>query len=265
MKIATLFTPGSYGTFISWCVYSFSELNLDNNIVSPLEDNTGSGHGYRTTPGMQWVRPTHHPLDNSYTNYILVNFDKEKAINYIDNQYQKQSLGCTTEYMNSFFPNFNDKLKESWGANTANWELRELLSFFINNMINSSMDQLNNHHNQLQKNNCYTINPESFLLNTKIELEKLLSFFSLKKHVKFDLLESYALEYLKLQQNFTKNEQIDLFVEHTINNNSYSIDNLTIFDEALIQYKLRSQGIEVRCYNLNSFPTDATDLFGLLE
>jgi hypothetical protein len=213
MKISTLFTPGSYGTFISWCVYSFSNLNPTNKIVSPLENSSGSGHRYRITEGMQCVVPTHFPLDDSYTNYILIEFDKAKSINYIDNQYQKQFLGNTTEYMNSFFPNFIDKLKESWGPSTAQWELRELLSFFINDMITSTAEQHTNRCSLVKKNNCYTVNPEVFLLNVSNELEKILSFFNLKKHSRFDLLETHVLEYLEVQQNFTKNQQIDEFVK----------------------------------------------------
>ena len=264
MKIATLFTPGSYGTFISWCVYSFSELNSDNKIVSSIEVDNGSAHKYRVSHGMNIVRPTHIPLDHSYTDYILIDCEKEKIINYIDNQFQKHCLGNLAEYINTFFPDINTKLKESWGS-TDCWELRELLSFFLEDMIVSSKEQIDSYHIQLQQNNCYNLSPENFLLNASFELEKLLSFFNLKKHSKFDLVDLYILEYLELQQNFTKHNQIDEFISSVIDNKSYSIHNLTIFDEARIQHNLRLYGHEIRCYNLNEFPTNSIDLRKLLE
>jgi hypothetical protein len=265
MKIATLFTPGSYGTFISWCVYSFSELNSDNKIVSSIEVDNGSAHKYRVSHGMNIVRPTHNLLDHSYTDYILIDCEKEKTINYLDNQFQKHCLGNLAEYINTFFPDINTKLKESWGSSNP-WELRELLSFFLEDMIVSKKEQINNYHIQTQQqNNCYTIILEDFLINVPFELEKLLSFFNLKKHNKFDQIDGYVSKYLESQQNFTKHIQIEKFVNSTINNKSYSISNLTIFDEAWIQHKLRSQGFEIKCYNLNEFTKNSTELFKLIE
>jgi hypothetical protein len=263
MKIATLFTPGSYGTFISWCVYSFSELNLSNELISPFEVDNGSAHRYRTSCGRDIVTPTHDPLDHSYTDYILIECNKEKIINYIDNSFQKQDLGNLAKFIDSFFPDINTKLKESWGSSNP-WEVRELLSFFLEDMIVSTKEQIDSYHTQSQQNNSYTIIPEDFLLDAPVALEKLLSFFNLKKHNKFDWVSGYVSEYLKSQQNFTKHTQIEKFVSNTIDNKSYSIPNLTIFDEAWIQHKLRLQGFEIKCYNLNEFPKNSIDLNKLL-
>jgi uncharacterized protein YozE (UPF0346 family) len=268
MKIFTLFTPGAYGTFISWCVYSFSELNVSSDAILPVIEYAGSAHGFRNTPGIDLVRPTHDIVEESLTNpklnYILIECDKEKIINYIDNQFQKQNLSDTLTYLNTFYPEFSKKLKTVWG-NTETWALRELLSFFLNEMIANTKHQIENFHAQVQQNNCYRINPENFLLDVENELEKLLLFFNLKKNSNFNLLNYHVSEFLELQQNFNKNFQIDKFVDDTINNKECYIPNLTIFDEAWIQYKLRMKGIEIKCYNLNKFPNNSIDLNKLLE
>ena len=262
MKIATLFLPGSYGTFISWCIYSFSELNSNDDIVI-VNDLFGSAHKFRNTTGQSIITPTHCPLDNVY-HYILVEANKEKIINYIDNQFQKHCLGNLAEYINTFFPDINTKLKESWGSSNP-WELRELLSFFLEDMIINTKIEIDGYHQRVKDNNCYLVNPENFLLNITSELEKILLFFNLKKHKKFDTLEICAAEYINQQQNFIKHLEIDKFVKNTIDNISHIIRDLTIFDEAYIQHKLRLQGFEIKCYNLNKFPNNSIELFKLLE
>jgi len=262
MKIATLFTPGAYGTFISWCIYSFSELNLSDQIFSPI-DVGGSAHKFRYAEGKHIVSPTHKPLDSTYKNYILVKCDKDKIINYIDNQLQKQSLNDVTSFIESFFPDYNNKLSNSWNG-ISNWELRELLSFFLEDMITSTKNQIDSFHTEVNVNKCYTLYPEQFILDAAVELEKILIFFNLKKHSRFDLLESHVLGYLNRQQNFHKSDQLDKFIEFTINNLDYQLNNLTLFDESYIQGKLRNQGYEIKCYNLNQFPTSSTELFKLL-
>jgi hypothetical protein len=263
MKIATLFSHGSYGTFISWCIYSFSELNNFDDVISPIS-KFGSSHKFRGKQGFDIVTPTHDPLDESYINYVLVECDKEKMINYIDNQFQKQSLGDLEAHVNTFFPNANDKLKEHWSGSNR-WELRELLSFFLEDMIISIKNQIDKNHLQVKFNNCCTICPETFLLNPTKELEKIFLFFNLKKHKEFETADTYVSEYVKQQQNFIKHQQINEFVKNSIDNIPYSVPNLTIFDEAYIQYKLRLQGYEIKCYDLNKVLSNSSDLVGLLE
>lgn len=263
MKILTLFTPGSYGTFISWCVYSFSELNQTKEIVSSVSEG-GSGHRFRATEGYYSVTP-HHWVVGTYENCIIIECDKRNLINYMDNQLEKQYLKDIPSYIESFFPNHAKKLSQLWGGSEP-WQLRELLSFFLGEMMLHTQDQINlNHQQAVSLMNCYTINPEYFLLNPIEELDKLLKFFNLKKHKKFDLVDFYVNQYISQQRNFTKSEEIEKFIQSTLDETSYIIKNLTIVDEAYIQLKLRSYGKEILCYNLNNFPTDSIDLVKLLE
>jgi len=263
MKLATIYTPGSYGTFISWCIYSFSNLNRTDNIVSPMDAN-GSGHRFWGTSGNDTITTTHNWVGKEYDGYILIECDDEKIINYIDNQFQKYYLTDLNKYLNDVFPESANKLRDSWGG-TSNWELRELISFFLQDMIDSTKNQIKGHITQAETHNAYKINPENFLLNAEIEVEELFNFFNLTKHKEFHLLKFHVNNYMLQQKNFIKSEQINKFVTNTINNNFYSIENLTIFDEAYIQSKLRMLGQEIRCCNLNIFPTISTELFGLLE
>jgi hypothetical protein len=265
MKINTIFSPGSYGTFISWCIYSFSQLNESNDIIIP-NDLFGSAHKFRESNGFNIVRPSHYLLDGLITNYILVECDENKIINYIDNQFQKDFFENLKEYMKVFFSNSDEKLKNAWHG-TDRWQLRELLSFFLEDMIKNTKLIIDDSHQQIKNNNSYmsyTVNPEVFLLNAANELEKILLFFNLNKHKKFKILEFYVLKFVESQKNFAKHQQINEFVKNTINGHPYSIPNLTIFDEAYIQHTLRKQGYNLKCYNLNKFLNSSIKLSELL-
>lgn len=263
MKLVTIYTPGSYGTFISWCVYTFSELNCSDDIISPLESN-GSAHQFRGTSGNDIITTAHKWVGKEYDGYILIDCNKEKIINYIDNQFQKHYSNDVNKYLKEVFPESADKLKNFWNSED-NWELRELISFFMQDMIDSTKKQFNESIAQIETCNAYKIDPENFLLNIEHEIEKLLNFFNLSKHKKIHFLKSHVTDYILQQKNFTKSEQINNFVNNVINNDFYSIKNLTIFDEAYIQSKLRMLGKEIKCYNLNIFPTVSIELSMLLE
>ena len=260
MKICTLFTPGSYGTFISWCVYSFSELNTTPDINNPLVFN--SAHRYREYSGINIVTPSHIPLDG-YTNYILLECDVQNIIGYIDNQFQKQSLGNVETYLKSILPDYRDKLSSYWTTNEA-WELRELLSFFLGDLIKNIKEQIDTAHNQVSINKCYLVKPEKFLSSTT-ELENILNFFGLKQHEKFNLATEYFNKYLSCQLHYNKSHQLGDFINSTINKIPYQLTDATIFDEAYVQHSLRLQGYELKCYGLNRFPSDSIALASLLE
>ena len=59
-----------------------------------------------------------------------------------------------------------------------------------------------------------------------------------------------------------ENELVDLIVKHTIKKIPYtwSTEKLTIIGEAKIQYLLRSKGYDLKCFDLNVFPTSSTEL-----
>ena len=43
-------------------------------------------------------------------------------------------------------------------------------------------------------------------------------------------------------------------------NSDFSWNKLSIVGEAIVQSRLRKQGLEILCYNLNQFPTDIYSL-----
>ena len=262
MKIATLFIPGSYGTFISWCVYSFSSLNRESTIISPFDGS--SAHAYRNSIGNSIVTASHTVLDDSYQNYILIDHAQPKFINYISNQLQKASAGNLAEYLESIFPKIYTKLSAHWSKDYSTWEMRELLSFYLDDMFIQTGEQATAQDQLAARYNCYSINPEHFILNIDSELIAVLDHFGLAPNEYINDADVYAAEFIKRQDNFNKDEIISNFVEQTILGKSYEFQNQTIFDQAWIQHQLRLRKYEIQCYNLNEFPMDSSVLSELL-
>lgn len=262
MKIATLFTPGSYGTFISWCVYSFSSLNHKSTIILPFEGS--SAHAYRNSIGNSIVTASHTVLDDSYQNYILIDHSQSKFINYINNQLQKALAGNLIKYLESIFPKIYTKLSTHWSNEYSIWEMRELLSFYLHDMFVQTEEQATAQDQLATQYNCYNINPEYFILNINSELISVLDHFGLTPNEYINDIDGYAAEFIKRQDNFNKNEIISNFVEQTILGNRYEFLNQTIFDQAWIQHQLRLREYEIQCYNLNEFPTNSYVLSELL-
>ena len=70
IKILTVFSPGSYGTYLSWAVNSYSNLNISREIHKPFGNN-GSAHLYRRDLDKKKVKPS-HLIKEDYKNIILI-------------------------------------------------------------------------------------------------------------------------------------------------------------------------------------------------
>lgn len=70
-----------------------------------------------------------------------------------------------------------------------------------------------------------------------------------------------------LQCHMNKDLLCNQIVESIITNEyfDWSATALTFIDEAMIQKLLRDAGVQLRCYNLNIFPTNTKDFLPLLE
>jgi hypothetical protein len=71
-------------------------------------------------------------------------------------------------------------------------------------------------------------------------------------------------EWDKLQYFKNKDKQVKDIVDAVLNDIDLDFGELSIIDEAEIQRQLRNNGREIKCYNLNIFPTNTADLKKLL-
>ena len=77
-----------------------------------------------------------------------------------------------------------------------------------------------------------------------------------------DKIDSIHTIWREKQFHMNKDQLINDIVTAIISNTFYDWKQhyLKLIDEALIQYHLRKHNIEIKCYNLNSFPTNTDNL-----
>lgn len=72
------------------------------------------------------------------------------------------------------------------------------------------------------------------------------------------------IDWTSVEPHLYKDRLTNQLVDATINNENMDMINLTIVDESQIQRKLRLKGYEIKCYGLNIWPANTTELKELL-
>lgn len=184
--------------------------------------------------------------------------------------------GFTQEFFKeSFTQNSHDRMKcvlskycgdgkaKYWGKDLIQdleiWELRELLSLYWDEHYNDFLtcwEQLKTKFNHVKFISLDDIKRDP--INTILDY---LNFLDISI-TNIDDLVTIVDKWKSLQKHQNKDSDIDLIVDAVLSNNciSWSDKNCSILDEAYIQQKLRDHQIDIKCFNLNIFPTNTQDL-----
>lgn len=141
------------------------------------------------------------------------------------------------------------------------WELREWVSIFYVESIQEWIDA-----KQYVKYDWLTVSTRDILDRTEETFLKIINYSG-----KFDSTASEEftnfISYWREKQQYLLDEYriINNIVDSTISNIPYTWKTLNLIAEAIIQRKLRSHGYDIKCFDLNVFPTNSQDLFNLLE
>jgi hypothetical protein len=134
------------------------------------------------------------------------------------------------------------------------YELREALSFNIDqaptyldlgNCINS---------------NWLCITPDDVLYDYQKTICKIIDYCGLTIDPDQNIEKFYHNWFTKQQYILDEFDNINLILQHLDSDNVFSWNKLSIVGEAIVQSRLRAQGIEIACYNLNTFPSNTQDL-----
>lgn len=275
---------GAYGTFLEWCLHYFSGRLHEDDL--PFKSN-GSSHKFKGFPldfpgyitskdyflssltsdtarshGLSFskISKTVKTYIDTYKNYVrfLINIvaDQDYRLLVLHNSLTKLS----NEGANSIVQSFN-KI-----ANVSDfddiWIRREKMSFHLS-YIHTFWD-----YNENQNTNQLNITVSDLLNNFK---ETLILIFD-KLNLEFDStrlakIDWVIQEWVSLQTYKHRDKLCRDIVEYTVNNVDFdwSKENLTIYDEAYIQMRLRTlHNTGLRCYNVNEFPTNSSDLRKIL-
>jgi hypothetical protein len=172
-------------------------------------------------------------------------------------QYYKISLGLKMG-MDIFSGNNSENIAR-WNPDYTHWqqmkpwEYREWFSMFYENWVQEWInidDDLTDGFMRLTN--------QEILENTKNVLSDMIKFCNLTPGPNlYSFLESY-----REKQSYVLDEyaHIEHAVKSILNDTEYKWPKLSIIGESIIQRKLRSAGLEIRCDRLDDFPTHSVKL-----
>lgn len=185
-------------------------------------------------------------------------------------QYYKIANGNFLQRGIQVFCGHTDNLENvsKWNSNYTHWsqfepwELREWFSLFYESWVSEWIDIEND---IKSVDNKLILNNNNILKNLDLEFKKIVN------HCKLSIKEDD--KYHKFLTDWTSKQQyiltefylLDEIINNTISNEHLIWNKLNFVSESILQRRLRQQGYEIKCYNLNEFPTNSKQLYKLLE
>lgn len=169
-----------------------------------------------------------------------------------------------TEYQLLELKDVTKEQVKGWGKNSIEelelWELREFLSLFLH----GEWEDLYGNFETLQQEfpNCTFIEIGQLRDNFVSTIQGL--FKKLNLPMERTNVQYIEEEWNKRQFFKNKDKEISNIVQAVLQGKDLTWEPLSIVDEAEVQKQLRDNGKEIKCYQLNVFPTSSQELNKLL-
>lgn len=273
--IKLCYPKGCYGNYLGQCLYYFTNLN-NNNLEDFSVDRRGSSHAFfNNVKAHDHIQLGHSvsATDNSWPNITISDTDfvvqivplKEHWLDYYNNHFFKHYQGNVIETISELFTvdEINYKLKTQWdyhdgfGANVPVWILREFFSFCIGNVLHST-------YTQTDINNSITLTTQDFFESFLDIFKNLCTRLGLTLTVNNNVLLQNNNSFIAAQYYHNSQSAVEQWIQCVIENKSALLSQLTFFNEAYVQHRMRQLGYEIQCNNLDVFPTHSQDLTKLI-
>lgn len=284
--IHVFFVPGMFGTTVEYLLRNYSkQYSKTHGEILP----DGSMHSFTKEFHPLSVKnlSTDHLADDSITtpfyplmdgslsdilsNYTINPQDKCVLIHANDLagvelnclfQYFKIACNQNKEFWLEIFFNDSDNIRQwnpaysSW-KDMQPWQLREWFSMSYPITTQDWINSVN-----CVSKNWKILTNTSFLTDTTNTFREILKFCNLTED---DHLDEFAIRWRKAQQYIVDHYQLlDDIVVSTLNQEQFVWSSTNIISESIVQQRLRSQGYEIMCNGLNTFPTSSENLYKLL-
>ena len=290
--INIFFVPGMFGSTIEFCIRNFSneyQSKMSNELESYIRSDGTlhsvkkelhlpsdkmydllNQHNSSSNTIVTAIYPTenNHFLEIIQKLYTNSDFQQNKnVLLYADSlsaaelnlyfQYYKIATGDPTTGLQMGLGIFFNSRKD-W-QDLELWELREWFSIFYSGWIQEWTESYCS-----IESDFLSLSNVDFLYHPKQCLEQIF------KHCELTFNEKDIDKFVKMWQNkqqyIIDNENLcrDI-IANTIDQVSFSWQHTNIIQEAIIQKRLRDCGYEIKCWNLNTFPTNTEQLYNLLE
>ena len=298
--IHILFVPGSFGSTVQYLIRQFNTELSNHKILYHADDLIlldGSMHSFLKTGHYRTIKEIEdyfnnkidqdiiisspiYPMPDAHADTIINLFQKYRPqdkyifiwVANIDQaeitllaQYYKIFIGTNTTIGTVCGDNQHNIV--NWNADYTHWnqmqiwELREWFSIFYPVWVQEWIDA-----KQYVPPNWLCVSSKDILENTNDTIIDIINHagefnFNLKNE--FD--DFITIWKLKQQYLIDEHNTIKNIVKSIITNTLYTWTKLNILSEAMVQKRLRDEGFEIKCYNLNTFPTNSIELYQLLD
>ena len=289
--VPIIYNAGAYGTYVEWCLTTLCSTEA---IQEPFNTN-GNSHGFEGNflsgmPGWRdyLLTGTQHKFvrlhpktsaEESLTNNLTEMLESVPGIIYLYPDRDSMMLGVNNylskpwqDWWSHHFSTSIDvsKIYSNWAVNNTPieeipmWIRREFLSFYL---MPAWYDQVEwyhldawNHprsHDVLIKDLLYNFESVMSRLQQALDLDFVRPII--------DLLP-YHEKNLQLQTHKNQDQLCKRIIDSIMNkvNFDWSDQILPLASESYIQWQLRNLGYEIRCHELDKFPTNSVHLQELL-
>ena len=270
--IKVCYPPGCYGTYLTRCLYIYTELRV-GEFTPLIFDAAGSSHLYRDDlKASQVIRWSHFnkELINDTSRKLVILPSQLHYLDYYNNQFVKQNKKQLINYIIEQLSaeEIKQKLESGWNYtqafddHTPIWILREFFSFWI-------MDCLQNGYS-LQDYTQITadviIDTQDIFLNFEQTFNKVCWALNLQINIEQEIITKTHQDFLSKQQYHLSQLNCQQWVYDAIKGSvNTPTPCQTIFDESYVQYLLRELGHELRCDGLDNFPKTAIALHEIIN
>jgi len=270
--IKIFFPQGCYGTYLTRCLYNYTNLR-PGKFTPLLFDDAGSSHDHYRDPDLDTtsIQCLHFDKslakDNSLKVVILPS--ELHQLDYYNNQFAKNHGSQLISYIEGHLSvdEIKQKLELGWNYTrpfndqTPNWILREFFSFWIVDCFKNGYS-LNSYKSIIAD---VVIDTQDIFLNFEQTFKKICQALNLQINIEPTFITKTHKDFLSRQRFHLSQLNCQQWVYDVINDKTDRPSPCqTIFDESYVQYFLRELGYELLCDGLNDFPETATDLHKLI-
>jgi hypothetical protein len=267
--IRVCFPPGCYGTYVTRCIYNYTNLR-----VEPFTEftfgNNGDSHQHRynsnAKPQIYQGHLGQHPWNDNDVIVTVLPCESHR-LDYYNNQFFKHQHGHLINYISEILSESEalHKLATHWDYHgkfdetVPRWIMREWCSFWIDDVLKVSYIP-----QQYQEINSVAQLTTQAIFENYIELLiEIVAKLGLTFTVNLDIIQQQHERFLSVQKLHNSQLRCEQYVQDLLGGNNTEITVYSIFDEAYIQHLLRSNNLELRCDGLDLFPVTTQQLKNL--
>lgn len=269
--IKICYPPGCYGSYLSRCIYNYSNLRTQELDLFQF-DKFGSSHDHRDrTKDLGIIQIDH--LNNKMSfdhadNTLVILPCNDHMLDYFNNVLMKANAGQPLNHLKTLFrqSDIEIKLSQGWkyvyGVNDQipTWILREFISFWIKDCFDNGYSIKN--YQEVPHKICITT--QNIFLDFLNIISEIFEVFGLQVMVNESVIVDNHLKFLQAQKYHQSQFRCEQWCNDILTEKVSATPCNTIFDEVYVQYFLRKQGFEIQCDGLNVFPATSTAMIKII-